>query len=475
MAWSLLAKKVHHNLIRTSLLQPNDRILLACSGGLDSVALVHVLLELKTFWNWDLFLGHIDHGFRPEEDKEESEFCHKLAAENNLPYLEDALSLSGIITDKKKLQLMEKKYALSFSQNRSEESLARDMRYAVLEAWRQGNHCDHIVTAHHRDDQVETLVYRFLTGSGLRGLTGIHEKRNMISRPLLSVSKKELKEYVQQNGISYMEDSSNSNRKYARNRIRHDVLPFLRNAGFPDMDKNISRLSGVMAQYREFMDAHLQKKEKELLIISGQKISLDLQGFNGETEFFRKEFLAYIFKEHAGSRHLSQSELANCVEFLAKGITGDRLSVSQWYISIDRATAVISSEEFKKPYEEFYLTDKTEVEVPEFGTLKLTVKSHPVEISDRDSLFLPIELLKKKCILRAWKSGETMTLFGKGQTKKVSDILKDEHLSVNLKTVYPVLEIDGEIVWIPGIKRSSYFPVIEWNNVIEIKTKSWRE
>lgn len=475
MAWSLLAKKVHHNLIRTSLLQPNDRILLACSGGLDSVALVHVLLELQAFWKWDLLLGHIDHGFRPEEDRLESEFCQQLAAVNNLPYLEDSLLLSGIITDRDKLQILEKTYELPFSQNRSEESLARDIRYAVLENWRQENKCDCVVTAHHRDDQVETVVYRFLTGSGPRGLAGIHENRNNISRPFLSISKQELKNYIEQNEIPYMDDSSNSNRKYARNRIRHDILPFLRDAGFQDMDKNIFRLSGVMGQYREFMDTHLQKKETELLDIYDKKVSLRLDDFNSETDFFKKEFLAHIFKKYTGTKHLTQSELTNCVEFLEKSTTGDRMAVCDWHISIDRAEAVISAEKLDKSFQTICLSKKSLIEVSDLGTLSINMISYPGEISSKSSLFLPIELLDHKCILRAWQPGDTMTLFGKGQTKKVSDILKDEHLSVNLKTVYPVLVIDKKIVWIPGIKRSSCFPVEEWNNVIEIKTKSWRK
>ncbi|MCK5816785.1 MAG: tRNA lysidine(34) synthetase TilS, partial [Candidatus Marinimicrobia bacterium] len=141
MKWSPLAEKVHQSLIRKTLLKHNNKILLAVSGGVDSVVMLSVFVELQKRWNWELIVGHIDHGLRPGDDANESQLCRELAKKNNLQYVEEKVDLN-------KNEVIDG-YAIDSTQNPSIESLARDARYRVFLKWMNDLRCNAICTAHH--------------------------------------------------------------------------------------------------------------------------------------------------------------------------------------------------------------------------------------------------------------------------------------------------------------------------------------
>src|SRR6056297_1826889 len=253
MTWSRFAEKIHQHLNKTNLLSRNDRLCVACSAGSDSVALAYVVYELQSAWNWSVVLGHIQHGFRPEADKRESDYCRKLAEKLGFDYLEERLSLGSDLKSAHGFEFYRKKYKLRKGQNLSEESLAREIRYAVFDKWMQNENCQALLTGHHAQDQAETVLYRFLTGSGPAGLSGIPEKRGYVRRPFLTIEKSDIETYCRDNEIKFFVDQSNFNEKYVRNRLRYSLMPYIRDLGFHDLEKNMLRFAGDMTAVKNII------------------------------------------------------------------------------------------------------------------------------------------------------------------------------------------------------------------------------
>ena len=211
-----LVQQLDQFLHRRRLLTPRERILAACSGGADSVALVRLLSEINKsrYWRWKILIGHVDHGIRGAASTRDRQFVSKLGKQLGLP------------VRTRKLQLAQKSAAGQVS-----EAAARQARLKALVSMARQAKCKVIVLAHHADDQAETILLRLLRGAGMRGLSGIAQERKMDSvrlvRPLLKFRRQELIRWLEQIGQKWREDASNKERRFLRNRVRHELLPLL--------------------------------------------------------------------------------------------------------------------------------------------------------------------------------------------------------------------------------------------------------
>ncbi|MGC8625598.1 MAG: tRNA lysidine(34) synthetase TilS [Phycisphaerae bacterium] len=211
-----LIQELDQYLHRRRLLEPCARILVACSGGADSVALVRLLhaVNKSDYWHWTLIVGHVNHGLRGPESKRDEDFVRRLALSLDLPFRCKALNL---------------KPARQLKQ--VSENSSRDARYKALLSMAKRNRCTVIALAHHADDQAETILMRMLRGAGVTGLAGMNddERREKIRlvRPLLPWPREALRIWLLRLGSLWREDRSNSDQKFFRNRIRHELLPIL--------------------------------------------------------------------------------------------------------------------------------------------------------------------------------------------------------------------------------------------------------
>jgi tRNA(Ile)-lysidine synthase len=211
-----LIQQLDQHLHRRGLLKPSMCILVACSGGADSVALLRLLhaVNQSQHWNWKLMVGHVNHQLRGRESLRDETFVRKLAQSLHLPLRCQRLNLPR----------KDQRRAVS-------ENIAREARYQALLAMARRSRCDAIVLAHHADDQAETILMRLLRGAGVTGLAGIHEsdlRGNIrLVRPLLPWPGEQLRNWLSAIGQNWREDSSNQNTQFFRNRIRHELLPLL--------------------------------------------------------------------------------------------------------------------------------------------------------------------------------------------------------------------------------------------------------
>ncbi len=195
-----------------ALLPAGSRVLCAVSGGSDSVCLLHLLWTQREALGLEVFAAHYEHGLRGEESLRDAAFAEAFCRERGIPCVVEHGDVS----------------AYAAAHHLGIEEAARELRYAFLERTADALGCDRIATAHNADDNAETLLLNLVRGSGLRGLCGIPPQRGRIVRPLLEMTRAEIEEYLRENGLSHAEDASNGDPRFRRNRIRHEVMPVMR-------------------------------------------------------------------------------------------------------------------------------------------------------------------------------------------------------------------------------------------------------
>ena len=453
MKWSPLAEKVHQFLIRKNMLKQNDKILLAVSGGVDSVVMLSVFLELREHWNWELIVGHIDHGLRPEDDKNESQFCRELAEKNDLHYVEEKVDLNNIKHNEE--------YAVGSTQNPSIESLARDIRYRAFLQWIKTYQCDAVCTAHHANDQAETVLYRMLTGAGLKGLTGIPEIRGYIKRPLLPFLRNEIEHYAQKMGLQYFQDHTNQNEKYARNKIRHSVLPALKDMGFFQCENALTYSALALEEAVLVIDHYTEIEKEKVLNIESKELKLSMKEYLKLPLLIQKHIIKSIFKKDLNvSRHLSEKQLIQINTFMVTSETGASMTLYGQELTKDRKHIIIPLQETQNLSIDI-VCNEGKVSIPKTDIeIEIKIIDPPKSLKTHHDVGLfSIDILGRTCQLRTWLPGDNMKIYGSGHVKKISDILKDEKVKSTEKKYHPVFVLGNDILWIPGVKRSDQFTV----------------
>jgi len=233
-----LLQQVRRTIRRHALCPPGSRVLVGVSGGSDSVALALLLRELSEHGGFSVVaLAHVNHQLRPDASRDE-EFCRSLATRLGLPIQVESVDVRS--------------YAAS--QRLSIEDAARRLRYESLRRSAGEVHADRIAVGHTRDDQAETFLLKLIRGAGMAGLGGIYPQRGDVIRPLLDVSRSELREYLKALGQEWVEDDTNADLRNPRNRIRHQVLPELNLAAGADTSTAISRAAGLARDDGQWLD-----------------------------------------------------------------------------------------------------------------------------------------------------------------------------------------------------------------------------
>ncbi len=410
----------------------NDRIVIGCSSGPDSMALVDMLLKIRDKYNLFLVIAHVNHNVR-KESYEEAEFLKDYCFINKL------LFESMIIEE----------YGDDNFHNE-----ARNIRYNFFENLVHKYDANYLMTAHHGDDLIETVMMRIVRGSNLNGYAGFRNIVDMdgykIVRPLINYTKKELEEYDQENEVKYYIDSSNDKDKYTRNRYRKYLLPFLKQEEM-DVHLKFLKFSNFLNDASKFIEKVRDKTIKR--VMEDEKILIDR--FLEEDQFLQKEILYYLLSEFyqddlilVGDKHIE--------------IILDLINSRKSNSFINLPNDVIA----KKNYNYFLLTRQTKIissyEI-EFDNYVLLPNNHYIEkisdISDNsnnicrldsDDITLPL-------IVRSRRMGDKIKVKGLNGTKKVKDIFIDKKMSLANRDIWPiVLDSKGEVVWIPGIKKSKF-------------------
>lgn len=408
----------------------NDKIVIGCSTGPDSMALVDMLLKIRDKYNLYLIIAHVNHNVR-KESYDEAEFIKNYCASNNIIFESMVIEEYG-------------------DDNFHNE--ARNIRYNFFDEVVQKYEAQYLMTAHHGDDLMETILMRIVRGSNLNGYSGFKNIVEMdnykIVRPLIAYTKNELEAYDKENNVTYFIDSSNGKDKYTRNRYRKYILPFLKNE-----DENVHlkflKFSKSLEDACRFIDKVTKNAIKSCVI--DDKIVVDK--FLSEDEFIQREILYSLLGE------FYQDDLI-LINDKHIDIILDLINSKKSNSFINLPNDVIA----RKSYNEFEITRNIDVigayEI-EFDKYVMLPNNHSIEIiSQTDNNSNDICRLNSKdivlpLIVRTRRVGDRIKVKGLDGSRKVKDIFIDKKISLSDRDSWPiVVDSSGEVVWIPGIKKS---------------------
>ena len=301
-----LHNEVRRTIRRHNLCPPGTRLLVALSGGSDSVALTLILRDLAEHMAFTVAaLAHFNHRLRPTAGRDE-EFCRKFAVSVNLPILVDAIDV----------------HAYAASQKLSIEDAARRARYAFLHRMAADSGTERIAVGHTRDDQAETFLLKLIRGAGLTGLAGIYPQRGAVIRPLLDVTKADLQGFLNGLGQAWMEDESNALLETARNRIRHKVLPELDLAYGGGTRSAIARAAALVREDGQWLDDLGQRRFDELAIPRTGGLELDAAALAAEPPPVRRRVLLKALRTVANGREVGLDHVEAALDVLTGSSAG---------------------------------------------------------------------------------------------------------------------------------------------------------
>ena len=423
-----MLQKFQNHLFNSFQFLNGKKILLATSGGKDSMVMVHLFQQL----DYEIGIAHCNFQLREMESFEDQNFIQEYAAANDIPVFITQFDTKAFAEDYKV----------------STQVAARELRYNWFYELLETEKFDYILTAHHADDNLETFLINLSRGTGLEGLTGIPEQNDRVIRPLLAFSQEEMEEYAKLNNIKWREDSSNASDKYLRNKIRHHLVPMLK-------DLNPNFLSSFHKTQTYLQEAQVMVEDASIMIYQqvakqeGDTIYFDLKKLKKLPNY--KSYLHQWLKEFGFS---AWDDIYDLVE----SQSGKYVFSPEYRLLKDRDSLILSPINFVNEKEEYAIDEnQKEVNIP----LNLTFcKVADISLTTNSAIFVDADKLQYPLILRHWNEGDSFQPFGmNGKSKKVSKLFKDEKLSLLEKENSWLLCSNEDIVWIIGLRQDERFKI----------------
>lgn len=401
-----------------------SRILVAVSGGLDSM----VLLHLSANAGYNVEVAHANFNLRGAESDADEDLVRKTTEKWNIEF------------HTKHLKVDKKKENVQLS--------ARKLRYDWFEELVLRHRFDFILTAHHQDDRVETFFINLLRGSGLKGLKSIPEKNESILRPLLHFPKGELKAYADENGVEWREDASNRETDYLRNKIRHGLAKEFSSLS-PTANQNMAKSMDFLSDANEYFEntaavfIHSLKKEGENVLISDDQWNF---------LFGARPLHKYVFDQFG-----FMSDQLNQLEELSKSQSGRRIESAGFTVYRDRNGFVIEPKEWISDTPVLITTTEGNIDVPVHLSWNLSENQKPFRSKSEQVASLNYSDLEFPLTLRKWQKGDRFVPLGMHGSKKISDFLTDQKCSIPQKNQTFVIESGGKICWVVGMRIDDRF------------------
>jgi tRNA(Ile)-lysidine synthase len=428
---SHLERKVWDCVRSYSLIAPGDRVLVAFSGGPDSVALTEILLHLRQQIPFEIALFHLNHGLRGFEAERDEQFCLTFARDRGLPIFVERSDVG----------------ALRLKEGLSLEEAARKVRYALIREIAQKWGASKVALGHTLDDQAETVLMNFIRGTGLRGLSGMRMRSDIFIRPLLTSSRREVLEFLQARGIAFVEDSSNRDPSFFRNRIRLLLMPLLEELN-PRFKEALLRLSWNVQEEIGLGEA------KPDFPWEGEKgvtrVSLDfLLSFSEEKRLF---VLRYFIERARGNLwDVTREHLKAIAHIVAKkkGVTILPGKLRVWIEEGYLYASPLFLPLLKTPPWEFPITLPGQNILSEVGLSVEGNLERALKVQNGWSVTLDFDKSTPPFLVRNFREGDRICKDGK--MKKVKEIFEGCGLCREWRTRIPFLCDQEKILWIPGI------------------------
>ncbi len=442
-------------------------MLIAVSGGPDSMALLHVLAELSEVLSLSLAIAHLDHSLRGMDSEKDAKFVRDRALSLNIPFY----------IEKKDVRSYKAKYRLSL------EEAARRVRYDFLDNIAAKTGCTKIALGHNANDNAELVLMYMLRGSGPRGLSGIPPVRNgKYIRPLIEITRDEIKEFLSKKGIKYVIDKSNRDMKFTRNKIRHNLIPLLKADYNPEIIRALNRFSSILREDEKWMECLVTDMYKDSVINEQPgNILIDIKKLlRHEKGALRRIIRKAIENVKGNLKRITYDHIIKITDFI--GIANRcgclhlpgriLIEVSDGILSISKKTKPLRETGRKHEILKYeYMIDSPGIiTINETGqilklsllTKKLTKKSASgFHSCGQDRAFFDMDKISFPIVVRNFRPGDRFRPLGMKGTKKLKDFFTDKKVPLKERILCPVLLCKDEIIWICGHRIADTVKVSE--------------
>jgi len=435
------------------LIQKGDQVCVACSGGRDSTALLHLFLEIQRDWDISLYLGHFDHGIRASS-AEDLRFVRTLASSLKIQLFTESADVPSFAKENK-LNL---------------EEAGRLLRYEFLDRIANTIGKAKIATGHTMSDQAETFFLRLLRGSGSRGLAGIYPVIDeLVIRPLLKIEREEIEDYLVSKGIEYRVDESNFDPSFLRNRIRSDLIPYLQNNFDPKIVPHLGKLTSLLMEEDKLLDSLAATKARDVLLEREDRVALDVKKLFRLPLAVQRRVVRFFIQALRGDlRKISYED----VEQILKLHEGKEYSLKEsLVIKREQGMVYLKEEEIPKVQYDYSWTSDQVLNIEELGMRLEGTRREDMEFSslrfdnDREA-YLDWSKLKFPLLVRNRRDGDRYQPLGSPGRKKLKEIMRAKDIPQSERDRHPVFLSGDEIVWVLGLPVSEKHKVTPETNEV---------
>jgi tRNA(Ile)-lysidine synthase len=442
----VLLRRVRGTIEKYGMLSEGDLVLVAVSGGADSVALLHVLNSLRGIYRLKLHVGHLEHGIRGEESIGDMEFVQGLCRGLSIPCATRSVDVPE----------------LAAGRGLSLEAVARKARYAFLEEVARDVNATKIATGHNANDQAETLLANLLRGTGLAGLSGIRPAMNgKIIRPLIEAPRGEIESYLEEKGLVHRFDSTNLDEAFERNKIRKVLIPMIEKDFNPGIVVSLARSAGVFSIINDYLVGQAAAVLEKCSRSEDGRTTIDLEAF-GTVPYALKLFSLYsvIRSLEEDEQVVTFDTLKAVLNLASRSRSGSRIDIGSGIAVMKEFDNLLIGRDLA-PVEPF----EVRLEVPgntTVGAAGLTFETRIVDAgpgagdmrAGEDVAFFDFDRIELPLVARSWREGDRFQPFGFSGTKKVHDVFIDERVPASRRASVPIV-CDGDgIIWVAGVRRA---------------------
>lgn len=454
------------------LIQPKDRILIALSGGADSVFLFYLLLQIREEMELDLRAVHVEHGLRGDESIKDAQFVGKLCEQYQIPLQEYCCNITK--SAKKS--------------GRTIEEEARVVRYRFFEETSKMWEIDKIAIAHNATDDVETILFHMIRGSGLTGLTGIRPIREQYIRPLLCITGKEIRTFLDGNGVRYCIDETNQDIKYSRNRIRHCILPQMEEIN-PGVFGHMEDMKKELMEVRDFVEEATKQAIDQYTDYRDGTYQIYQDCFLKEKGYLQNRVIYQTLVQCAQSAKDIERIHVESVRNLMDSQVGKRIHLPYKMVAYRSYRGLEIEQVKQEDDEERSYLGAVELEIPgvtnaEYwdATIQTRVFSYDgTEASipkNQCTKWFDYDIIKKRLVIRKRQPGDYIAIHQDGSLKTIKKLFTDEKIPEKQRNDQMLLMMEDECLWAVGIRMSETAKVsASTRQILEIKIDGgcWNE
>jgi tRNA(Ile)-lysidine synthase len=457
----MMIKKIEQTVNKYHLLEKGDRVTVALSGGADSCALLLCFVRLAEEYCLKIVVAHFNHGLRHAQSDGDEAFCRSLAQKFALPFVTEKMPHPSI------------------PKGVSPEDYFRRERYQFLDKVAADHGSDKIALGHHLQDQAETVLLNVLRGSGLDGLKGFLPMReNKYIRPLMEVSRREIKDFLKEAGVEYREDSSNASAVYLRNRVRRELIPFLKEKYNPRIEQNLVRMAEIIRRDDEFINGYINE------ILASPHIQKEKDKVSFSAEYFKtlhaslgyRLFKALLESLAPDGKGFSSSHIQSLVDLVIKSSTGKGISLPYGlHAQKEYDRLIIKSGRMEKTQDyEYLLTIPGTIDLNERHIILSMTRGMPGEVDFNCSnrVYFDGDKIKEPLVIRNRRKGDWFEPLGTRGSQKIKKLFIDRKIPRPQRDRMAMLVDHESVIWIENLHLSERVKVSpETKNVLILEIR----